>query len=124
MNIIDFTKIMKVLTNSYLKDFDEDIIKVWYEQFKNANKNIFSKSINELIKKNKFMPTIAEIIDEYKKQYKNELLSKIENMRTQNYFKENSEYDKAVMWIENNNIPHWFKDDINNFKNMKLLEEE
>jgi hypothetical protein len=123
MTAEEFIKIMKILSLSYSKDFDEDTIKVWYMQFKNIEIEIFKKAINEIIRRNKFMPSIAELLEECEKQNKNKKFSVLEKMKSDGYFKYVSEYDKATKWLESEIIPDWFKEELKKYKDIKLIEE-
>lgn len=66
MNKTIFVKGMKILQASYSKNFTEDDLKVWYMQFKNENENLFLEAINRIIKKSRYMPSIADILHEIK----------------------------------------------------------
>lgn|SRR5574344_216691 len=123
MTTEEFIKIMKILSLSYSKDFDEDTIKVWYMQFKNIEFDIFKKSVNEIIQKNKFMPSIAELLEMCEIQRKNKKFNILEKMKNSGYFKDVSEYDKATKWLESEIIPDWFKEELIKYKDIKLIEE-
>lgn len=66
MNKTIFVKGMKILQASYSKNFTEDDLKVWYMQFRNENENLFLEAINRIIKKSRYMPSIADILYEIK----------------------------------------------------------
>ena len=63
MKAIEFTKEMKILAMSYNKDFTEEIIALWYEQFKDLKKENLHKAIQKIILTNKYMPSIAELLE-------------------------------------------------------------
>ena len=66
MEKINFIKIMKILSSSYNKDFTSDDLQIWFLQFKNEDFENTYKAVNNLIRKSKFMPSIADILHEIK----------------------------------------------------------
>lgn len=112
MNEKEFLKGMKILQASYVKDFDTETLDIWYRQLKNINGSIFIKSVEELVTKNKYMPSIAEIIEESNKQQEKSRFKILDIMKADNYFKSPEEYVKATKWLETNIIPSWFKNDM------------
>lgn len=125
MKAIEFTKEMKLLAMSYDKDFSEETINFWYQNFKNINKNVFSKAINKVIANNKYMPSIAELLDICNKEQKNIKVLVLEKMKNDNYFKTAREYEKAIKWLEKDISPEWLIKDMKNYfiNNQKLLGE-
>lgn len=124
MNVIDFTKIMKILSASYGKDFDEETLQIWYMQFKDIKKDIFYKSINKIIRNNKFMPSIAEILEECEKEKDKIKFDILEKMRLDNYFKNELEYEKMNNWFKEGIIPSWFKEDMKKYYKKQLESEK
>lgn len=54
----------------------------------------------------------------------------LEAMNNDGYFRSSKEYDKAIRWIEKDNIPNWFIEDMKKYynkylenKNIKLIGE-
>ena len=125
MKPIEFTKEMKILSISYNKDFDEETINYWYKHFKNINKDIFTKAINKAIANNKYIPSIAELLEICNKEQKNVKLIVLEKMKNDNYFKTSKEYEKVITWIEKDITPEWLLNDMKNYfiNNQKLLGE-
>lgn len=125
MKPIEFTKDMKILSISYNKDFDEETINHWYKYFKNINKDIFSKAVNKVIANNKYMPSIAELLDICNKEQKNIKVLVLERMKNDNYFKTTKEYEKAIKWLDKDINPEWLLNDMKNYfiNNQKLLGE-
>lgn len=121
MNTIEFTKAMKILTMSYNKDFDEETLKIWYLQFKNINSTVFINAINKKVRESKFMPSIAELLEECEKQKDERKFNILLQMKLDGYFKCNCEYDKAIKFIEENNIPSWLKEDMKKY-NQAMIE--
>lgn len=112
MTPIEFAKQMKILTLSYGKEFNEDTITVWYEYFKNINKETLESTIKKIVLKNKYMPSVAELIEEVNKQQEKSRFKILDIMKADNYFKSPEEYVKATKWLETNIIPSWFKNDM------------
>lgn len=130
MKAIEFTIAIKKLSLCYNKEFDEETIKLWYEYFKDINKDTFYKCIDKIIKENKFIPSVADILKECDKQKEQTRYNILEIMNNDNYFKNENEYEKAIKWLEKNNIPYWFKNDMKKYynkylenKNIKLIGE-
>lgn len=63
--------LLKVTYPMALKDLDKDtaliMIKVWLNDFKDTNKEIFLQAVNNIRNKNKFFPSIADIKEEIAK---------------------------------------------------------
>ena len=115
MTKIDFIKGMKLLQGSYSKDFTEDELQIWYIQFENINTDTFYKAINNIVRTSKFMPSIAEILEKCSEENNTKRFEIIDYMKEQNYFKEETEYNKAITWLEKNIIPEWFKNDMKKY---------
>lgn len=120
MKPVEFTKLMKILTMSYSKDFDEEMIQVWYLQFKDINKETLYNAINEIVRKSKFMPSIAELLEECGKQKQNLKYNILELMNKDGYFKTAEEYEKATMFMDKNIIPSWLKEDIKKYQTIMI----
>lgn len=123
-----FSKIMKVLQISYpyyFKNLDEEtslaFVQLYYSKLKKYRYEIVAKAIDNLITTSEFMPTIAEVIKECDKQFKNYYRDILEKMYKDNYFKNDNEYGKAIMWLLEDKpiIPNWLMNDINTFIDTK-----
>jgi hypothetical protein len=123
MSEIEFLKVIKILQASYLKDFDEDTIKIWYIQFKDIKYNILFNAVTSIVRKNKYMPSISEILEECDNASNKVKYDILEKMKNSGYFKDISEYDKATKWLESEIIPDWFKEELIKYKDIKLIEE-
>lgn len=120
MDIMEFTKAIKMLSIAYNKDFDEDAIKLWYLNFKDIKIEILINTIKNVIKEKKFMPTIAELLEECEKSKKQKKYEILEQMKKDGYFKDALEYDKAINWLESGVIPSWFKEDMKKYNRLML----
>jgi len=80
-------------------------------------------AIDEIIKKSKFMPSIAEILEECESQLKNYSYAISEKMKDDGYFKRGSygeldknqelrNYEKATLWLSKKIIPQWLLKDM------------
>lgn len=63
---------LKVAYPYYFKDLTDEefvgLISLYQEMFSNLNENAIMIAIKKIIKKNKYMPSISEILDAYKKE--------------------------------------------------------
>lgn len=62
-----FTKAMLYLGMTYNKEIQQGTIQIWYEYFKEADINLLMKAIKTISAKNKYFPTVAELIEECKR---------------------------------------------------------
>lgn len=124
MENIEFVKGMKILQGSYSKDFTEDELKIWFIQFQDIKSNIFYKAINNIIRKSKYMPSIAELLEECENVKEKNKFEIIEYMKEQNYFKDETEYNKAISWLEKGIIPNWLKEDMKNYNKLYINQKQ
>lgn len=139
MDKLDFIEGMKILSSCYQKDISNDDFIIWYEMLKELNKDDYIKAIIEICKEKSFMPTVHDILDKTKVIKKKYLLTILEQMKKDGYFKkgyrtldqehEDKNYYKAIRWIENETTPMFLKNDIRSYiqnnkvnKNHKLIE--
>lgn len=67
MNKEEFLKGMTILATAYDKEFTKNQIEVWYSALNKYSIEEFRGAISNLIKKEKYMPTIAHITEEIAK---------------------------------------------------------
>ena len=60
----EFVKCMGFLSSAYKQDFNTDELNVWYEFFKDDNLENLKQVIKNIILKNKYLPSIAELKEE------------------------------------------------------------
>lgn len=111
----EFVGSMKYLGIAYGKAYNQDEIELYYDFLGDYSNSVFVKAIKHIIKTSKFAPTTSDLInacDKFKDDYKNEVL---EYMKQCGYFKIPQEYDKAIQWLLKNNVPSWFKEDMNHY---------
>lgn len=63
MNKNEFMEGIHILQNNYNQKFSTEKLRLYYENLKEMKKETYINNINELIKTNKFMPNIAEILN-------------------------------------------------------------
>lgn len=133
----NFSKIFKALKLAYpyyFKTLNEEdsamFLQLYYSKLKKYRYEIVAKAVDNLITTNEFMPTLSQVIKECDKQFKNYYRDILEKMYKDNYFKNDNEYGKAIMWLLEDKpiIPNWLMNDINKFieikeKNNKLIGE-
>lgn len=127
----DFSKIINVMRVAYpyyFKDLDESSMKMfmqlYFKKLKKYDYQIVAKAIDNIITNNNYMPTLAEIIKECDKEYKNYNKLRIERLYKEGYFKSDEEFGKAMMWLldEKPLVPSWLEEDMKKITDIKLIE--
>ena len=67
----EFMEGIHILQDNYNKKMSGTQLKLFYEHLKDMNKDKFLSNINEYIKENTYMPTIAQLRNEPRRQYVN-----------------------------------------------------
>lgn len=109
--------------NYFTKLSNEELIvlaQMYKDSLEQYNEMTLSIAIKNLIKNNKFMPTINEIITECEKNKSHNANIIIERMKADGYFKSPQEIDKAYKFIQENNIPTWLKEDMKRYMPAEL----
>lgn len=122
----ELVKGLTYLGMAYNKKFTEQECSQYYEFLKDYNYSNFVETIKYFIKTSKFLPKIADLIEEmdsrvFKK--KHEILN---FMYKDGYFKysefgkvtekkEMENYNKAEYWLENGTAPYWLEEDIRKY---------
>ncbi len=125
----------KIAYPYYFKDLKNEeligMISMFQEELSGYNELTISNATKSIIRKNKFMPTLKEIIDECEnvRTYKINVI--IEKMKKAGYFKDPREIDKTYKFIEEGIIPDWLIEDMKKYgyeeekslgyNNLKLL---
>lgn len=120
MKKVEFMKLITILEKNYDKKFDKEKIALWYLQLKNVDYTDIAKAIDVVIKLNKFMPTIAEVLEKVNKARQTVDLITIQKMKDAGYFKHPSEIDKIMTWLIKGIVPNWFKEDMKKYQNLQL----
>ena len=105
----DFIKVMGYAGVIYHKEFTPLEINAWYEFFKNVEFEVCKSAIKNCAIKNKYMPSIAELLEECKTADIQIRLKIIDNMYRDGYFKQGVveltpeheliNYNKAQMFV-------------------------
>lgn len=118
---------LKLAYPYYFKDLDTEefiaLVGMYQEELSGYNELTLMSAVRSLIRKNKFMPSIHELIQECEKSIQYEKNNVLERMKDDGYFKrgpygelDNSQstrnYEKALMWVEQGTIPDWLLEDM------------
>lgn len=109
----------KIAYPYYFKDLKNEeligMISMFQEELNGYNELTISNATKSIIRKNKFMPTLKEIIDECEnvRTYKINVI--IEKMKKAGYFKDPREIDKTYKFIEEGIIPDWLIEDMKKY---------
>lgn len=91
------------------------LAQMYKDELSKYSEEILSSSIKNIIRNNKFMPNLSEIIDECEKNNKRYVNGIIELMKQDGYFKNATELDKVYMWLDKGIIPSWLKEDMSKY---------
>lgn len=116
----ELVKGLTYLGTAYGKEYSKIECEQHYDFLKDYSYQTFVAAIKNIIRKSKFLPKITELLDECENCKERTKFEVLEYMNNQGYFKTGSEYDKAIMFFERNNIPSWFKEDLNKYYRMML----
>lgn len=129
----------KIAYPQFFRDMTKEdvlgLIAMYKEQLNGYSYNLVSKAIDKIISKNKYMPSIAEIIDECESVNVNYLLNIVKVMYDDGYFHRGIErlsdeqasrnYDKTINWLEKGIIPSFLKADMEEYmKNHEQIESQ
>lgn len=120
---------LKIAYPYYFKDLKTEelagMISMYQEFLSGYNELTINGAVKSIISKNKYMPSINELIDECencKTSHGNLILNKMNN---DGYFNRgfsrlddihaNRNYEKALMWVEKGIIPPWLLDDMKKY---------
>ena len=71
MNKQEFAKGIKILELTYNQKFDEEKRDFWYRQLQDLSSERYFNNIKNIVKTNTFMPNIAQIRNEPRRQFAN-----------------------------------------------------
>lgn len=120
MTEIECTKGLTYLGTAYGKEYSQIECEQHYDFLRDYSYKTFVAAIKNIIRKSKFLPKITELLEECDNCKERTKFEVLEYMKSQGYFKDGSEYDKAIMFLEKNNIPEWFKADLREYHRMML----
>lgn len=122
---------LKVTYNGYFQKLGPQdlamMVKIYQEQLDGYEPTIVMKAVDEIIRGSRFMPTIAEIIDQCRKQIANRSTTILEFMKKEGYFKfgvcgelpidqQEKNYDKAIKFVEEKVVPTWLERDMKEYE--------
>lgn len=117
--ISSFIAKLKIAYPYYFKDLTDEefigMVNLYQENLSVYRSSTLSEALKKIIRNNKFMPSMKEIIDtceNCKTNKKNYILDK---MYQTGYFKDISEYEKALKFVEEDIIPQWLLNDMKKF---------
>lgn len=124
----EFVKGLTYLGLAYGKEYNQMETKQIYEFLKEYNYETFTKAINSIIRSSKFVPKIADLIEACEENKSSQRIEVVKYMKDIGYFKyspygeitdehASRNFQKALMFLERNNVPDWLQDDINYFYN-------
>ena len=120
----------KIAYPYYFKELTDEefagLIAMYQEELSCYNELTLVSAVKSIIRKNKFMPTLNELLEECEcsKLYRgNEILKR---MKDDGYFKRGTvceldenhatrNYEKALMWVEKDIIPTWLLEDMKKY---------
>ena len=119
----------KVAYPYYFKELTDEeflgLISMYQEELAGYNKLTISSAVKSIIRKNKFMPTLKELIDECEQSKIFRSNAILEIMKNDGYFERGIKrlspqqatrnYEKALNWLENGVIPHWLLEDMEEY---------
>ena len=85
---------------------------MYKEELSKYDDKTLNLAIKELIRDNKYMPSLNEIIKTCEKNNTHKTNLIIERMKQDGYFKNATELDKVYMWLDKGIIPSWLKEDM------------
>lgn len=100
------------------------LISMYQEQIVGYSEATLMSALKKIISRSKFMPTIADILEECKKEQKSYLETIIEKMENGGYFKDTMEIEKVYIWLEKGIIPKWLREDMNKYGYYEIATKE
>ncbi len=139
MKMEEFIKAVSYLGMAYGKEYSQAETMQMYQFLKDYNYQTMIDAVNNIIRKSKFLPKIAELIEECESCKTKSRFEVIEYMMKSGYFKlgiirSNGEqimlddehamrnYEKAIKFLERGIVPDWFQKDINYYYSMMKQE--
>ena len=111
----ELVKGLAYLGSAFNKEYTQLECEQHYDFLQGYSYQTFVTAIKNIIRTNKFLPKISELIEACegaKSQVKFEVLEYMNNV---GYFKDHSEYDKTTTFMERGIIPEWLQEDINTY---------
>lgn len=121
---------LKVAYPYFFKDLEDEefvaLTKMYQEQIVGYTPETVLKTIDEIIRTSKFMPSVAEILEKCDKQARSYTFDILEKMRLDGYFNRGAygeldsmhatrNYEKATMWLSEGIVPRWLLEDMKKY---------
>lgn len=110
---------LKIAYPYYFKELKTEelvgLINMYQEELCIYNETTLINAIKSIIRKNKFMPTLKEILDECELCKTSQKNIVIEKMIKAGYFKDSKEIDKTYKFMEKGIIPNWLLEDMKKY---------
>lgn len=119
----------KIAYPYYFKDLTDEefvgLISMYQEELSIYNEQTLALAVKTIIKRNKFMPSLSEIIEECEnsKTHRGNMILDI--MLKDGYFKKSvvelddvhahMNYEKALVWMDKGIIPEWLLEDMKSY---------
>ena len=130
-----FIKCMKYLNACYSKSMDQEQLVSWFDYFSDISYPTLNNAIKEIVEESIYFPTISQLKDKCKEVNKKYIITIIDRMKENGYFKKGVEeltdshasnsYFKTLMWLDEGNLPKFVENDIEAFlKQNKQIEQK
>lgn len=110
---------LKIAYPYYFKELKTEelvgLVSMYQEELSIYNEPTLMNAIKSIIRKNKFMPTLKEILDECELCKTSQKNIVIERMIKAGYFKDPKEIDKTYKFMEEGIIPNWLLEDMKKY---------
>ncbi len=110
---------LKIAYPYYFKELTMEelagLVSMYQEELSIYNEPTLMNAIKSIIRKNKFMPTLKEILDECELCKTSQKNIVIEKMIKAGYFKDSKEIDKTYKFMEEGIIPNWLLEDMKKY---------
>ena len=125
--ISDIAEVLTTIGIAFRTTYSESEIALYYDFLKQYDKRVVKDATKELIRKCTFVPKISDFLNYCEEAKKNQKFGILEYMLLNGYFKqgefgelcpeqEQLNYQKANRWLQNKNIPQWFIQDMEEYK--------
>lgn len=118
---------LKVAYPYYFDKLNNDmflgLVALYQEHLSSFNEQTLKKAFNSIIHKNKFMPSLSEIIEECEKNITYNRNYVIEKMIDNGYFTNSREIEKTYHFLEEGIIPKWLQKDMREYEQRLLAKE-
>lgn len=110
---------LKLAYPYYFKELEDyeflGLVSMYQEELIDYNEMTINNAIKYIIRNNKYMPTIKELIDACELVKVNNKNSVIQSMINDGYFRDPREIEKAYHFLENGVIPNWLLEDMKKY---------